>query len=165
MAMPIYKRYACKIAFTAILTFVGCNDVEHSLDTSPKLVTLNEKENHIACDGGVNISQENQGKYAVRFRELNGNSIGTTDVHGVERVETLDLNDGIRDNFGLYLTGDSKQDSLLRACLGVAATARPSAVPTEGLPGNPYKHGSPCWQWYNQHPQDKNVCKDDQNSQ
>lgn len=91
----------------ATLLCIGCADVQRSLDGNPKLVILNDKEGHIACDGGVLITQENQGKYAVRFRELNGGSIGVTDVHGVERVETRDLNDNVRDNFGLHLTDET----------------------------------------------------------
>jgi hypothetical protein len=156
----------------ATLLCIGCADVQRSLDSNPKLVILNDKESHIACDGGVLITQENQGKYAVRFRELNGGSIGVTDVHGVERVETRDLNDNVRDNFGLHLTGDKKQDALLHTCVGDVLTTNsgsnsltPPDVAPVGLPSNPYKANSPCWQWYNEHPRDNKGCKDDQNPQ
>ena len=155
------------IPLVVMLMFIGCTDLQRSLDENPKLVILDGKDSRIACDGGVHITQENQGKYAVRFRELNGSSVGVTDVHGVTRIETLDLNDSVRDNFGLYPTGDEKQDALLHTCLGSTLTQRKTqstATPAE-LPGNPFKPNSPCWQWYNAHPNDKSGCKDDQNTQ
>src|SRR6266700_1711705 len=132
------------LLLVATLLCIGCADVQRSLDNNPKLVILNDRDNHIACDGGVLVTQENQGKYAVRFRELNGGSIGVTDFHGVERVETRDLSDNVRDNFGLHLTGDTKHDALLRVCVGDDVTTvsgsnslTPSSVTPVGLPGNP----------------------------
>jgi len=72
-----------------LLISLGCAEVERSLDSDPKLVILDEKDSHIACQGGVSITEENQGKYAVRFKEINGSSsIGVTDVHGDGRDES-----------------------------------------------------------------------------
>jgi hypothetical protein len=151
----------------------GCVNVQRTLDTVPKLVIVNEKESRIACTGGVDITTENQGKYSVRFRELTGSSIGMTEIHGVSRVETNDLSDLIRTNFGLYPMGNEKQDSVLKECLGtefLEAKRRPSDSVTPPppapavAPGNPYEPNSPCWQWYNVTSDRSQSCKDDQNT-
>jgi hypothetical protein len=89
-------------------------------------------------------------------------------------VETRDLNDQVRQSFGLYPKGDPQYGRLLHACLGYAVESTPSqtaegnssppkVMPT-AVPGNPYKVNSPCWLWYNEHPQDKNSCKDEENN-
>jgi|SRR5215471_5408652 len=146
-----------------LLISLGCAEVERSLDSDPKLVILDEKDSHIACQGGVSITEESQGKYAVRFKEINGSSsIGVTDVHGVMKVETRDLSATIRESYGLNQTADVKRNSVLQTCLGTASVDTPhdtSAVAS----GNPYKPSSPCLTWYNAHPKDKNPCNDEQN--